>query len=154
MSPRSLKIICAVSILLNVFMLGAVIGGVAWVGTRHPMIGVGSIRIAGSELPRDERRTFRRVLRDARREMRPTVMAGRQARADTAALLRAPTLDQAALTDALSRVRIADFAIRAHVEARAVGFVASLPPTERAKLADGIERRRARAGAMATETQQ
>jgi uncharacterized membrane protein len=84
--------------------------------------------------------------------MRPTAMAGRQARDDAAALLRAPTLDRAALSDALGRVRAADIAIRAHVEERAIVFAATLPPEERAKLAEGIERRRARAAAQATET--
>jgi uncharacterized membrane protein len=153
MSPRTLKTLCAVSILLNIFLLGAAIGGAAWVRARHPMIGAGSLRIAGSELQRDERRAFRSALRDARREMRPTALAGRQAREEAAALLSAPTLDQAKLTDALARIRAADIAIRAHVEARAIAFAATLPPDERAKLAEGIERRRIRAAAMATESQ-
>jgi uncharacterized membrane protein len=153
MSPRILKIVCAVSILLNIFLLGAAIGGAAWVRERHPMIGVGSIRVAGSELPRGERRAFRHALREARLEMRPTAMAGRQAREEAAALLSASTLDQAKLVDALARIRAADIAIRAHVEERAIGFAATLPPSDRAKLAGGIERRRARAAAMTTETQ-
>jgi len=153
MSPRTLKIICAVSILLNIFLLSAAIGGAAWVRARHPMIGAGSLRVAGSELQRDERRAFRSTLRDARLEMRPTALAGRQAREEAAALLSAPTLDQAKLADALARIRAADIAIRAHVEERAIAFAATLPPDERAKLAEGIERRRARAAVMATETQ-
>lgn len=152
MSPRTLKIICVVSILLNIFLLGAAIGGAAWVKARHPMIGVGSIRVAGSALPPDERRAFRQALREARLEMRPTAMAGRQARAEAAALLSAPTLDQAKLADALARIRAADVAIRAHVEERAIAFAAMLPPDERAKLAEGIERRRPRVAAVATET--
>jgi uncharacterized membrane protein len=153
MSARTLKIVCAVSILLNIFLLGAAIGGAAWVRARHPMMGVGSIRVAGSELPQDERRAFRRALRDARIEMRPTALAGRHARDEAAALLRAPTLDQAKLAEVLGRIRAADIAIRAHVEERAIAFAATLPPNERAKLAEGIERRRAGAKAMATETQ-
>ena len=64
-----------------------------------------------------------------------------------------PTLNQAKLTDALARIRAADIAIRAHVEERAIAFAVTLPPDGRAKLAGGIERRRARATAMATETQ-
>ena len=152
MSPRTLKILCAVSILLNIFLLGAAIGGAAWVKARHPMIGVGSIRVAGSDLPQDDRRAFRRALREARQEMRPTAMAGRQGREEAAALLSAPTLDQAKLADALARIRAADIAIRAHVEERAIAFAASLPPDERAKLAGGIERRRARAASMTTES--
>jgi uncharacterized membrane protein len=153
MTSRTLKIVCGISILLNIFLLGAAIGGAAWVRARHPMIGAGSIRVAGSELPRDERRAFRRALRDARLDMRPTALAGRQARAEAAALLRAPALDQAKLADALARIRAADIAIRAHVEERAIAFAATLPPDERGRLAEGIERRRGRAVAGATETQ-
>ncbi|WP_454882936.1 periplasmic heavy metal sensor [Sphingomonas oryzagri] len=151
MSSRTLKIICAVSVLLNIFLLGAAVGGVVWVRARHPLMGVGAIRVVGSELPADERRAFRRALREARLEMRPTAMAGRQARDDAATLLRAPTLDQAALDEALARARAADIAIRGHVEQRAVAFAATLPPDERAKLAEGIERRHARAHTQTTE---
>jgi uncharacterized membrane protein len=153
MSSTKLKIACAVSILLNIFLIGAAVGGTVWVRARHPLIGVGTIRIAGSELPADDRRAFRQTLHAARREMRPVAMTGWQAREDAATLLRAPTLDQAALNTALARARAADITIRAHVEARAVGFVATLPPAERAKLADGLERRRSRLAALATETQ-
>ena len=145
MASRTLRIVCAVSILLNIFLLGAAIGGTVWVRARHPMIGAGSIRLAGSELPRDERRAFRRALRDARLDMRPTILAGRQARNDAAELLRAPTLDQAKLGEALARIRTADIAVRAHVEERAISFAATLPPDDRSKLADGIDRRHARA---------
>jgi uncharacterized membrane protein len=144
MSQRMLKIICAVSILLNIFLVGAALGGLVWARARHPAHAVGSIRVAGSELPQDERRAFRQALRGARLEMQPTIAAGRQAREDAAALLRAPTLDQAALAAALERVRTADLAIRSHVEARAIAFAATLPPTDRQKLADGIARRRGR----------
>jgi uncharacterized membrane protein len=142
MTPNTLRIACIISVLLNVFLIAGVIGGVGWVRTRHPMIAAGSIRIVGTELPKDERRAFRAALRDARLDMRPTVLAGRQARADAAALLTAPTLDQAALSAALTRVRAADFAIRTHVEARAIVFAATLPPEDRAKLADGMAKRR------------
>lgn len=153
MSPRTLKILCAVSILLNIFLLGAAAGGAAWLRTRQPIIGAGSIRIAGSELPADERRAFRRALREARLEMRPTAVAGRRAREEAATLLGAPTLDRARLTEALARIRAADITIREHVEQRAIAFAATLPSGERAKLAGGIVRRRARAAAVATESQ-
>lgn len=145
MAPRTLRIACALSILVNIFLLGVLAGGAVWLRARHPLLTAGAIRVVGSELPPDERRAFRQALRGARAEMRPTAMAERQARADAAALLRAPTLDQAALAQALARVRAADFAIRAHVETRAIGVAATLPQAERARLADRIERRKARA---------
>jgi uncharacterized membrane protein len=153
MSSRTLKITCAVSILLNLFLLGAAVGGAAWVRARDPMIGAGPMRIAGSELPRDERRAFRRALHDARRDMRPTAIARRAAREQAATLLRAPVLDQAKLADALARIRAADFAIRTHVEERAIGFAATLPPDARAQLAARVAPHNNNVAAGATELQ-
>jgi uncharacterized membrane protein len=141
MSPRTLRIVWIVSILANIFLLAAVVGGTVWLRAKHPMITAGSIRIAGAELPRDERRAFRTVLRETRRSMHPTVLAARQAREDAATLLRAPVLDQAALSAALARARVADVALREQLEARAVAFAATLPPADRARLADGMLRR-------------
>src|ERR1700761_4564328 len=111
MSPRTLKIACIVSVLANIFLLAALVGGAAWLRAKHPMIVAGSIRVAGAELPKSERRAFPTALRETRRSMHPTVLAARQARADAAGLLRAPVLDQAALTAALARARAADVAL-------------------------------------------
>ena len=141
MTPRLLKIVCAISIFLNIFLVAAAVAGVYWAQTRRPMIGAGAIRVAGAELPQAERRAFRQTLRAARREIRPMIQADRQARRDAAALLRAPSVDQAALAAALARVRDADIRIRTHVEGRAVAFIATLPQGDRAKLADVMERR-------------
>jgi uncharacterized membrane protein len=139
MSPRLLRIVCAISILLNIFLVAGLVAGAARLhrrgGTAH------MFRIAGAELPDVTRQNFRRQLHDARAEMRPLILQGRQARLDAANLLRAPTLDQAALTAALVRARTADAAVRAQIEARAVTFAATLPQADRAKLADGLERR-------------
>ncbi len=140
MSPRMLKIACAVSILLNIFLASAVIGGAAWIQARRPAAR-GSIQVAGAQLPLDSRRIFRRALRDARREMQPTIAAGSQAREDAAALLRAPRLDQLALAAALARARAADIAVRTHVEERAVAVAATLSSADRETLAMGVVRK-------------
>ncbi|USI74718.1 periplasmic heavy metal sensor [Sphingomonas morindae] len=149
MSHRLFRLVCAASILLNLFLLGAALGGAAWLRAGHGMIGAGAIRVAGTTLPPDARRAFRGTLRTARAEMRAQADAGQAARAEAAALLRAPRLDTARLAAALARVRAADYAIRAHLEARAIAFAATLPADQRARLADGLERRRARAFARA-----
>lgn len=141
MTTRSISIALAVSILANIFFAAALIGGAAWLKTRHPMIAAGSLRVAGAELPKDERRAFRAALREARVSMRPNAIAGRKARREAAALLRQPNLDQPALLAALSRVRAADFNIRTAVEQRAVAFAATLPQAERARLAEAMEQR-------------
>ena len=141
MSPRSLRITLIVSVLVNVFLLASIVGGVAWLHAQHPLIGAGSLRIAGSELPPPERRAFRMALREARWRMRPVALAGRQARLDASQLLRAPVVDQVALAEALARARNADVAIREQLEGRAIAFAATLPQADRAKLADGLLRR-------------
>ncbi len=141
MASRTLKIVCAVSLLLNIFLVGGLAGGALWWRTMRPLIGAGSIRMAGSELSSSQRRAFRTALREERKTLRPTIVAGRQARLDAAALLRAPTLDQAALGGALARVRDADFLLRSKLEDRAIRFVATLPADERLRLAEGLERR-------------
>lgn len=140
MSSRTLKIVCALSLLLNIFLIAGVAASLFWLRVQRPMISAGAMRIAGAELPEAERKAFREALRAARREVRPTALEGRQARHDAAALLRAPVVDQPALAAALARVRSADVAVRAHIENRAVTFVATLPQASRAKLADGMER--------------
>ncbi len=141
MSPRTLKIACALSVLFNIFLVAAVVGGAAWLRASHPMISAGSIRLAGAELPFPERHAFRAALHETHRAMRPVALVRLQARQDAAALLRAPVLDQAALSAALARARAADLAMRERLEARAVSFAATLPPADRAKLADGLLKR-------------
>ncbi len=141
MSPRTLKNVCTVSILFNIFLVAAVVGGIAWMRTVHPMIAAGSIRLAGTELPFAERHAFRAALRETRRGIRPVLLARSQARQEAATLLRAPVLDQAALNAALARARAADMVMREHLEMRAVGFAATLPPADRAKLAEGLLKR-------------
>lgn len=141
MNRRTVIILLGVSVLLNLFLIGALAGGAVWLKARHPMIVAGSLRIAGAELPRSERRAFRAALRDTRHSMRPTRLAGRAARDEAAALLRQPSLDQQKLNAALARARAADFAVRAAVEQRAVAFAATLPQADREKLADAMERR-------------
>lgn len=141
MAPRSWKIALTLSILINIFLVAGIVGGVLWLRAAHPLMGAGSIRIAGAELAKPQRRAFRATLRAARQEARPLAVADRQAREQAAAVMRAAMLDQPALAAALGRVRDADIALRGRIESRAVAFVATLPQADRAKLAEGLMRR-------------
>jgi len=138
---RKLHIALVVSLLANLFLASVVVGGTAWLKTRHPVIAAGSLRIAGAELPLDKRRAFRAALRETRVSMRPTGIAAREARGTAAILLRQPVLDQAALATALGQLRTADFAMRTAMETRAIAFAATLQPEDRARLAQAMERR-------------
>lgn len=135
------RIALAVSVVLNLFLAGALIAGLVSLRTGGPMINAGSLRVAGAELPSAERRPFRMALREARRSMRPMVVASRAAKAEAAALLREPSVDQAAVNAALDRARTADAAVRAAVERRAVAYAATLPLADRATLAAAMTRR-------------
>ncbi|WP_242187147.1 periplasmic heavy metal sensor [Sphingomonas sp. CARO-RG-8B-R24-01] len=136
-----LRIVLAASIILNLFLAGALVAGIISLRSGARMINAGSMRIAGAELPLSERRPFRTALRQVRRAMHPTLVEARTAKAEAAMLLRQPVVDQTAVTAALDRARVADMAVRAAVERRAVVYAATLPTEDRGKLADAIQRR-------------
>lgn len=138
---RRLPLFLAASVLLNLFLVGAIAGGVIRLRHHRPMIMAGSLRIAGAELPDGERRAFRAAMQAARRSMRPALEESRASREQAAALLRQPTVDQPAVRAALARARVADAQVREAVELRAVAFAATLPPADRARLADAMARR-------------
>lgn len=138
---RSLRLGLAASLVLNVFLLAAIGGGLVWLAHRPGMIFAGSMRVAGSELPPAESQAFRQALRDTRLSLHDTVLEARKARREAIALLSQPTLDQAALQAALDRLRNADMHIRAEVERSAIAFAATLPAADRMKLAEAMEQR-------------
>lgn len=135
--------------LLNVVLAGALAGGAVWVRTRAPVIAAGSLRIAGSELPRAQRQAFRATIRKARRAKRAEVVESRDARADATALLRRPIVDQDAILAALARARAADMAVRTNVEESAVRFAATM----RAKVVRASPMPRATASKMGNTLQ-
>lgn len=140
-----LHLAIVLSLVFNLFLAAALVAGIVTLRTGGRMIAAGSLRVAGAELPPTERRQFRMALRETRRSMRPTIGAARAAKAEAASLLQQPNLDQAAVNAALDRARVADMAVRTAVERRAVAFAATLPPTERAKLANAMNRRAGKA---------
>jgi len=139
----------AVSIVLNLFLAGALVAGVVSLREGRLMINAGSLRIAGAELPRAARHPFRMALREARRSVQATIAASRAAKAEAATLLQQPVVDPAAVNAALDRARVADMAVRAAVERRAVSYAVTLPAAERATLADAMKRRADRAPPLA-----
>ena len=126
------------SLLLNLFLAGALVGGAAWLRSGHRMIAAGALRIAGSELPRAERHAFRSRLRAARDSVRPLIDESNAAKADAARLLAQPSADGAATKAALAKARADDFRVRAVVEDRAVDFAATLQQPDRQRIADAL----------------
>jgi uncharacterized membrane protein len=145
MNGRSWKALVVGSVLLNVFLLGAIAGG-AWRwfavhGTAQaPHAQRLALRFATDELTPERQQQFLDTLRAARREDREYARAGREDRRQVLDLLAAPQLDRPALDAALARTREADSAMRAQVESAVADYAASLTPEERVTFAAGLER--------------
>jgi uncharacterized membrane protein len=147
MSERGWKWILVGSVVLNVFMLGAVGGGAyQWFSTHRDLRGAAmpgqrtALRFAADELPDARQREFAAALKAARKDGRDFAREGRDGRITVLDLLAAPQLDRAAIDAALDRTRAADSALRAQVERSVVDFAATLTPDERAKFVDGLRR--------------
>ncbi|TKB28985.1 MAG: periplasmic heavy metal sensor, partial [Mesorhizobium sp.] len=62
----------AASLVLNVFLIGAVAGGAGWLIGRSG--GGYSLESAGGQLPASDRKVFRQALREVRRESRAVIL--------------------------------------------------------------------------------
>ncbi|MFD1554203.1 periplasmic heavy metal sensor [Paraburkholderia silviterrae] len=145
MNGRCWKALIVGSVLLNVFLLGAIAGG-AWRwfavhGTAQaPQAQRMALRFATDELPPERQQQFLDALKAARREGREYARAGRDDRRQVLDLLAAPQIDRPALDAALAHTREADLAMRTQVESAIADYAATLTPEERAKFAQGLER--------------
>ncbi len=118
LSQRFLKTLVAVSLVLNVFLIGSIVGGAYRVSglfahQRADAEQQRGIRFAAADLSPERQQQLRDALRVTRRESLPLIRQTRDACIDLAHVLAAPTLDRAALDDALTRTRQADMAVRA-----------------------------------------
>ncbi|SAK54987.1 membrane protein [Caballeronia temeraria] len=142
MSPRTLKTLAAVSLVLNVFLIGSIAGGAyrLFAHQRAETAQQRGIRFAAADLSAERQRELRDALRQTRRQSVPLIRAARDGRIDLAHLLAARDFDRKALDDALARTRDADVALRARIEGTVADFAATLTPEERLKLVGAMER--------------
>lgn len=142
MSRYALKIALAVSLVLNVFILGAAAGAWFWrsapAGPQQQDQGLASV---GQALDADKRQAFREMLAQARHDAQPDSKAARDARDKLAQLLHQTELDRNAIDAALDMTRAADVRVRARIEAAVIDFAESLDPKDRAVLIDGLAAR-------------
>ncbi|WP_027798995.1 periplasmic heavy metal sensor [Paraburkholderia dilworthii] len=143
MNNRSWKIVLAVSLALNVFLVGAIAGGVyQWFAARGPAAALvaqpRALRFAAQTLSTERQKDFADSLKRARREGRQFAREGRDERREVLRLLAAPQFDRAALDAALARTRAADSNLRAQVESNVADFAARLSSEERVKFADSL----------------
>ncbi len=142
MTSRSLKPWLLVSVLLNVFLIGGVGGGLYhWMAntpTAAAVVNQHGLRQAMLKLPVERRRELRQLLRHNRDDSQPLIMAGREARLGVIKQLEAPSLDREALVAELAKAREADMALRALVDSTLAQFAGNLPQDERQKLVEAL----------------
>jgi uncharacterized membrane protein len=110
MNGRSWKVVLVASLVLNVFLLGAIVGGAyQWFaahGANAPVLAQQrALRFAAQTLSAERQQAFVDGLKNARREGRQFAREGRDGRREVLRLLAAPQLDRAALDAALARTR-------------------------------------------------
>ena len=143
MPATRLKTLLIVSVVLNVFLLGAIAGGTyRWMEKQKADVIAQQrgLRFAAAELPEARRDQLRDALRQTRRDSLPLIIGARSGRLDVVQALAAPQFDRNALDAALARTREADVAVRARVEGTVAEFASTLTPDERLKLVDALER--------------
>jgi len=156
MNDLSLKRWLIVSLVVNVFVVGAVAGGAArwWLAERsvaaaEPPRG---LRHAADDLAAEQRRSFLLGLRNARRAVAEPLQTAREGRQEVLRLMREPRFEAEAVAQTLARTRAADIAARERFEAAVVDFASTLSPADRQKLADGLARRSAQTSPAASSS--
>jgi uncharacterized membrane protein len=146
MSTRWVRGLVIASVVLNVFLAGAFVGGAVWL--RNAKTGV-SLESAGRQLPDQDRKAFREALRQVRVQSRQIILDGQQARQQAADLLQQPVIDKAAVSAALERARNADATVRTRLEQAIVDFAANTSLENRSVLAQALLRHMERRAAVA-----
>jgi uncharacterized membrane protein len=135
---RRWKIILAISLVANLFLVGAGLGvfvvGSRLIGERADLRRGGDnqrIAQAFQSLPPDRRQALQDIMRVQALSSASDLQAARQARQDAARLMAANPYDPAAVTAALTRAREAEGRARAGIDATLAMRLASLSPQER-----------------------
>jgi uncharacterized membrane protein len=144
MRTRTLAILLGLSLVLNVFVIGAVVGlffGPA-IGAppTPPQPRPNPMMAAADRLDPADRDVFRALMQDEVQRQGPTALDARLARRQAAELMRQPTFDRAAAGVALDRARADDATVRRAVEDAMLDFAARLDQRGRTTLADGLGR--------------
>jgi len=147
MTTRAVKALCVGSLVLNVFLVGAIVGGTyRWFIGPHAQSTATStrpaaplaLRFAAQGLSPERRQQFLDALKQARRDAKLLAQQAREGRREVLRLVAAPQFDRHALDAALANTRSADVALRERIEAAVADFVATLTPAERVTFAQGL----------------
>jgi uncharacterized membrane protein len=143
MPERTLRIALVVSVILNLFAIGAAAGAaLIWSQTGHEAAAARRrpLFAAGDAMSHAEQARFRAAMQAAQVQARDVRLIARENRRVAAELFVKDTFDAAAVNAALARARDADFALRTRLEAAVVDFAKDLPQPERLALARGLAR--------------
>ena len=148
MSRKTLAIALFASLALNLFLVGAVAGGLVVghrvrggehsAGLRAPP----PVWRAGEVLSEDQAQAYRAALRGEGRAAREAMRAARTARLDAWRSLEAQPFDPQAAKARLAEIRGQEADARGQIENRIVDFAAGLSPADRAALAKGLTAQR------------
>jgi uncharacterized membrane protein len=143
MRPRTLAILLGLSLVLNVFVIGAFVG--VFFGPTIGLPAPGGPRsnpmmAAADRLDPTDRDVFRALMQDEVQRQGPTALDARVARRQAAELLRQPTFDRAAAGAALDRARGDDMQVRQAVENALLDFAGRLDQQGRTILSEGLGR--------------
>lgn len=137
MNNKIIPIALAVSLTVNVFVAGAVVGALgqhARIDPQRPGPGGNPLMRAADQLPEPVRMAYRQQLRAQAQAAQPLAQVARAARLEAAQVFAQPSFDKAAAVAALAKSRAAETAVREKLEAAVVDFAAGLPADQRRQL--------------------
>lgn len=145
MSRRGLVIALIVSLAVNLFVLGGVVGALlmGWpLDRRPPQPGPPRLAVLGSVLTPGQRQAWQSTIRQAAENAGPKLRQARLLRDQAWRSMNADAVDTQAVLAALSRSRGLEFQARSEMDRAVVGFTATLPADERRKLGEALGRSR------------
>jgi uncharacterized membrane protein len=128
------------SLLLNLFLIGCLVGGTYKLIANHQAAKVGqnSLRFAAENLSHEQQHNFKKTLRKTRHETKLLFTAANDARTKVRKLIAAQSFDRQSVEVALAKTGEADRAIRMKIETSMLNYVQSLSAEDRQKFADGL----------------
>lgn len=144
MSRRTLTIVAFVSLALNLFLIGGIVGAAVGDLRPHPprpegRSGPGMMAAAASMTPA-QRDAWRTMLRAQAQESGPQLREARTVRRDAWRRIGEEPMDTQAILAELKRSRAIEEAARTAMDRRMVAFAAELPAGERRQMGEALSR--------------
>jgi|HubBroStandDraft_1064217.scaffolds.fasta_scaffold26112_1 uncharacterized membrane protein len=144
MRPNWILVGLIASLVVNLFLIGAVAGVIALGANlaKQSIVAprVGTFVIATEALPQPDRRNFRQMLLGVRMDARPETDKSLALRTGAWGAIADAKPDVAAIEQKLAQSRTIDIASRATAEEKVVSYAAGLPQPDRSSFAAGMIR--------------